>query len=74
MSKSRVDASKPIPALPIEPLLSNSDLARVLNLAQRTIDRLKTSGKLPRPDLHIGKMPRWRPATIRAWIERGGRA
>jgi hypothetical protein len=31
------------------------------------------SGKLPRPDLHVGRMPRWQAATIRTWIASGNR-
>jgi hypothetical protein len=53
-------------------LLSQGDLVRVLNASRRTIERLRSAGKLPKPDLFLNKMPRWRPETIRAWIERGG--
>jgi predicted DNA-binding transcriptional regulator AlpA len=72
-------AARPVPAAPgeladaIEPLLSIDALARVLNASRRSIERLRSAGKLPRPDLRIGKMPRWRPETIRRWIEGGGR-
>jgi hypothetical protein len=59
------------PADAIEPLLTQGDLARLLNASRRTVERLRASGKLPRPDLHIGKMPRWRPRTIREWIDGG---
>ena len=57
----------------IEPLLSVDDLARVLNGSRRTVERMRAAGKLPRPDLHIGKCPRWKPETIRQWIEGGGK-
>ena len=60
----------------IEPLLKLSDLAATLNASSRTIERLRSAGKLPRPDLLLGigsrKSPRWKPRTIRAWIEQGG--
>ena len=59
--------------LPIEPLLSQADLCRVLATSQRSIDRLRSSGRLPPPDLAIGRSPRWRASTIRSWIDRGGR-
>lgn len=64
----------PVPNSPgiIEPLLSIDDLARVLNCGRRTAERLLSAGKLPRPDLRIGRMPRWRPESIRRWIEGGG--
>jgi predicted DNA-binding transcriptional regulator AlpA len=56
----------------LAPLLSQEDLAHVLNASRRTIERMRAAGKLPQPDVHIGKMPRWRPEMVRAWIERGG--
>lgn len=62
-------------SLPVwmEPLLSIADLARVLNCSRRVVEGLRSAGRLPKPDLKIGKMPRWRPDTVRAWIEKGGR-
>jgi hypothetical protein len=62
----------------LAPLLSQDDLARVLNASRRTVERMRAGGKLPRPDLYVGKMPRWRPETVRRWIDeqaqgRGGR-
>ena len=61
------------PAGAIEPLLSQDDLTRVLNASRRTVERMRSAGKLPKPDLLLNRMPRWRPETIRRWIERGGR-
>ncbi len=65
-----------VPASAIEPLLKLTDLTRVLNCQLRTVERLKSSGRLPKPDLLIGtgtrKSPRWKPATIRRWIDEGG--
>lgn len=52
----------------IEPMLSVDDLARILSGSRRTVERMRSAGKLPRPDLHLGKCPRWRPDTVRAWI------
>ena len=37
-----------------------------------TLARLRSAGGLPRPDMLIGRMPRWKPETIRRWIEGGG--
>jgi hypothetical protein len=71
------EAARPVAAPPpadaLAPLLSVADLARVLNESRRTIERLRAAGKLPRPDLHIGKMPWWKAETIRRWIEGGGK-
>jgi predicted DNA-binding transcriptional regulator AlpA len=58
-------------AAAIEPLLSIRDLAEILNVSRRVVEGLRSNGRLPKPDLTIGKMPRWKAATIRAWIERG---
>jgi hypothetical protein len=58
----------------IEPLMSIDDLAEVLKCSRRGVERLRASGRFPKPDIVVGRMPRWRPGTIRKWIERGGRA
>jgi excisionase family DNA binding protein len=55
-------------------LWSIDDVAKYLNVSRRGVERLKSSGKLPRPALTIGRLPRWRPEVIREWIERGGHA
>ena len=52
------------------------DVAAALNVHRRTIERLRSAGKLPRPDYDVstGKTPRprWKPETIRAWLANGG--
>ena len=48
------------------------ELAAALGVSRRAIERERSAGRFPRPDLTIGRMPLWRPATIRAWVERGG--
>lgn len=64
------------PATSIEPMLTRGDLPILLSCGMRTIERLKSAGRLPKPDLLIGtgsrKSPRWKPETIRRWIEDGG--
>lgn len=57
----------------IEPMLSIDDLAALLNCSRRLVERMRSGGVVPTPDLRVGRMPRWKAATIRAWIERGGR-
>ena len=57
----------------IEPMLSIHDLATLLSCSRRLVERMRSAGKVPKPDIKIGKMPRWKAATIRARIERGGR-
>lgn len=48
------------------------DVAAALGMSRRTLERERSAGRFPRPDLHIGKAPLWRPETIREWVERGG--
>ncbi len=57
----------------IEPMLHIDDLAALLSCSRRCVERMRSAGKVPKPDIHVGRCPRWKPATIRAWIERGGK-
>jgi hypothetical protein len=59
-------------AAAIEPLLSIDDLATILNCSRRLVERMRSAGKVPKPDMHVGRCPRWMPATIRRWIAGGG--
>jgi predicted DNA-binding transcriptional regulator AlpA len=59
--------------LGIEPLLSLEDLCRILGCSRRKVETMKSSGRLPVPDLHIGRLPRWKPASIRAWLDNQAR-
>jgi predicted DNA-binding transcriptional regulator AlpA len=57
-------------AADVEPLLRMADLARVLNCSRRAVERMRSAGRLPKPDLHVcNRSPRWKPETIRAWID-----
>ena len=47
-------------------------IAKALGISRRTLERERSAGRFPPPDLHIGKMPLWRPETIRRWVEGGG--
>ena len=49
-----------------------AELAQALGISRRTLERERSAGRFPAPDLAIGKAPLWRPETIRAWIEGGG--
>lgn len=58
----------------IEPLAFRLDeLADGLGVSRRAIERERAAGRFPRPDLTIGKMPLWRPETVRSFLERSGR-
>ena len=49
------------------------EVAESFGVSRRTIERERSAGRFPRPDLTIGRMPLWCPETIRAWVEGGGR-
>jgi predicted DNA-binding transcriptional regulator AlpA len=49
------------------------DIATALGVSRRTVERTKSAGKLPKPDLQLGKIPLWRRETIDGWIARGGK-
>ena len=53
---------------------SITEVARSLGVGRRTVERLISSGQFPKADFYIGRMPRWKPESVRQWIERGGEA
>lgn len=50
------------------------EVAATLGISRRAIERERSAGRFPRPDLTVGRMPLWKPQTILTWVERGGRA
>jgi predicted DNA-binding transcriptional regulator AlpA len=50
-----------------EQLLTDADLARLLRVTPRTIQRHAATGRLPRP-IRIGSSNRWLPSQIRALL------
>jgi predicted DNA-binding transcriptional regulator AlpA len=59
----------------IEPLATIETWAAALVVSVPTIERLRRAGKIPQPDVMIGsRLLRWKPSTIRAWIESGGQS
>ncbi|WP_169981226.1 helix-turn-helix transcriptional regulator [Tautonia rosea] len=48
------------------------ELAEALGVSRRTLERLRSAGRFPKPDRVVGRMPLWAPETIRKWIEGGG--
>jgi hypothetical protein len=49
------------------------EVAAALGVSRRAIERERAAGRFPRPDLTIGRMPLWRPETVREFQEGGGR-
>ena len=46
--------------------------ARMCGMSQRTLERLLSAGKFPRPDAYAGKCPLWTRATLERWLADGG--
>ncbi len=51
-------------------LLSQTELARLLDLSSRTISRMNASRKIPRP-VRVGRSVRWRRDEVERWIAAG---
>jgi predicted DNA-binding transcriptional regulator AlpA len=52
-------------------LVDAATLARILAIGERTLWRMLSAGKLPRPVALGSKMRRWRLAEIEAWTAAG---
>lgn len=50
-------------AKPVKPLIAKSEVARLLGVSERTVERLAASGKLPKP-IQIGGSVRWDPDAL----------
>lgn len=61
------------PAAPGERFYRIRDLMKIFSLCRKSIERAKSSGRIPPPDLYFGRMPMWRTSTIDDLIRRGGR-
>jgi predicted DNA-binding transcriptional regulator AlpA len=57
----------------LEPMLALDDVAKMLAVSRRWLERERAAGRVPKPDFMAGRCPRWRAATIRRWVEGGGR-
>lgn len=51
-------------------LVTPDQLAGLLQVSKRSLWRLRSSGKLPRP-VKLGGSVRWRAEEVRLWIEAG---
>jgi hypothetical protein len=74
-SEAHTSVSKPVRNLPsgVEPTMGIDGWAEVLSCSRRLVERMRSSGRIPHPDLMVGKMPRWLASTVRAYLEGGGR-
>lgn len=53
---------------PAELLMTPTEYARYLRIGKRTFHTWKAAGRLPVPDLQIGKSLRWRRSTVDRWL------
>jgi len=72
---ARAPRSSPVPignAGPDVPpvMLTVEQVARMLNCSTRTVYRLNSAGRMPRP-VRLGALVRWRRAAIEQWIAEG---
>jgi excisionase family DNA binding protein len=49
-------------------LIAADEMANLLGVSERTLWRLLSAGKVPRP-VRIGRSTRWRAAEVKQWIE-----
>lgn len=59
-------------SLPAKLVYSMNEVARALSVCRRTIERERSAGRFPKPDLHIGKRPLWSKESILRFIANGG--
>jgi hypothetical protein len=60
-------------AQPLERLTYRlGEVARSLGVSRRTLERERSAGRFPKPDLTIGKAPLWTRETLIRWIAEGG--
>jgi hypothetical protein len=57
---------------PIDRLVTRKDFASIIRASLPLFDRLRSAGRLPRPDLYLGRAPRWRAETVRSFLEKTG--
>lgn len=51
-------------------LQTAGEVAAMLNVSERTLWRLNSAGKVPRP-VRFGRSTRWKATEVRDWIDRG---
>jgi hypothetical protein len=58
------------PAVPIRDKLvwGIADLKALTGLSARLLERERAAGRMPQPDLRVGRRVLWWPSTIREWL------
>lgn len=72
-----IPSDQPMGATPMEEatpaaLLTGDEVANLLRVNRRTLQRYTKSGLVPAPDLTIQRFPRWKKETILAWLRSQG--
>ena len=52
-----------------KPVLTKTDIAQLLSISVRKLEKMIAEGKFIQPAL-IGDLPRWRASDVMAWIEK----
>lgn len=50
-------------------MVGKAECAALLNVSERTIDRLDAAEKIPAPDRVLTADPRWSVAELKAWVD-----
>jgi predicted DNA-binding transcriptional regulator AlpA len=57
----------------LRPLLKVNDVTTLARISRRELDRMRSAGAFPAPDVWIGvRSPRWKAETFEAWVAKGG--
>jgi predicted DNA-binding transcriptional regulator AlpA len=51
-------------------LIDIRDVARILAIGKRTLERMIATGEFPRADYRVRRISRWRLSTVQAWMDR----
>jgi excisionase family DNA binding protein len=57
----------------MDPVLDHHDLAKLLNVGDRTLRRMRNDGRIPDP-IMLGTKPRWLRSRIDAWLAKEARS
>ena len=67
------DLPDSVPAAPERLAYRLDELANVLGVSRRLLERERSAGRLLKPDVKIGRVPLWRVQSVKDWLARGGR-
>jgi hypothetical protein len=61
------------PQPPLDELVGPDHIAAAWKCSRRYIERLRSTGHFPKPDLMLGRLPRWRVSSVNALVRPDGR-